>query len=55
MSHPRMSVASGTYLSARTTVMSMFLLVPNKVVNEIMTRKRNKHPLVMLAEPCRVG
>ena len=31
-----MSVPGGTYMVTRTTVMSLFLLVPGKVVNEIM-------------------
>ena len=36
MSHPRRSVPGGTYLVTHTTVMSMFLLVPSKVVNQVM-------------------
>ena len=36
MSLPRMSIPGGTYLVTRTTVMSMFLLAPDRVVNEIM-------------------
>jgi len=36
MSQPRMSVPGGTYLITRTTVMSLFLLTPSKVVNQIM-------------------
>ena len=34
MSHPRRSVPGGTYLVTHTTVMSLFLLVPSKVVNQ---------------------
>jgi putative transposase len=36
MSHPRMSVPGATYLVTRTTVMSLFLLTPSKIVNQIM-------------------
>lgn len=36
MSQPRMSIPGGTYLVTRTTVMSMFLLTPSKIVNQIM-------------------
>jgi len=36
MSHPRMSVPGGTYLVTRSTVMSLFLLAPGPVVNQIM-------------------
>ena len=36
MTHPRMSVPGATYLVTRTTVMSLFLLVPCAAVNQIM-------------------
>jgi REP element-mobilizing transposase RayT len=36
MSHPRMSVPGGTYMVTRTTAMSLFLLTPGPVVNQIM-------------------
>ncbi len=36
MSHPRRSIPGGTYLVTHTTVMSLFLLVPGKVVNQVM-------------------
>ncbi|MGD8859950.1 MAG: transposase [Myxococcales bacterium] len=36
MSHPRRRIPGGTYLVTHTTVMSLFLLVPGKVVNQIM-------------------
>jgi REP element-mobilizing transposase RayT len=36
MSHPRMSFPGATYLVTRTTVMSLFLLTPSKIVNQIM-------------------
>jgi putative transposase len=36
MSQPRMSVPGATYLVTRTTIMSLFLLTPSKVVNQIM-------------------
>lgn len=36
MSHPRLTVPGGTYLITRTTVMSLFLLTPSKIVNQIM-------------------
>lgn len=36
MSHPRMSIPGATYLVTRTTVMSLFLLTPSTVVNQIM-------------------
>jgi putative transposase len=36
MTQPRMSIPGATYLVTRTTVMSLFLLTPSKVVNQIM-------------------
>jgi REP element-mobilizing transposase RayT len=36
MSQARMSVPGATYMVTRTTVMSLFLLAPNEVVNQIM-------------------
>jgi putative transposase len=36
MSHPRQCIPGGTYLVTRTTMMSLFLLVPSKVVNQVM-------------------
>lgn len=36
MTQPRMCIPGATYLVTRTTVMSLFLLAPSKVVNQIM-------------------
>jgi len=36
MSQPRMSIPGGTYLVTRTTVLSLFLLVPSEEVNQIL-------------------
>jgi REP element-mobilizing transposase RayT len=36
MTQPRMSIPGATYLITRTTVMSLFLLTPSKIVNQIM-------------------
>ena len=36
MTHPRMSVPSGTYTVTRTTAMRPFLLTPGPIANQIM-------------------